>query len=556
MNAPLIELLGPVSNRAQTRQPGTAADLFSVLLGNIAAGLGKGVAPTASEETKPAQNGQSKATTQIAAATGQVQATTPGQTPANQATVPQAIAPEASAPQNTGQEAAQPVAAPIVRPTAVTPTGEASSNDQQESSDPDEAAVLAALGLTVPAPVPAQPEGAAAPVQAQAAAPATPPAAEPAPPAPPASPGDTAAPDALPPAAGGADQTAQPQQAAAKLDAAPLPIAGTTVKGPAPQAPVNAPQTQPAANAAVAQPSEPKPAAAATAPQTAPTAPTDSAKPAIVASNAATQRPSREAAPEAPRALRPASARSTAKTPANQTAVTAAAQAKQAGAESIMLQRSSTGGTPQTPAALADRLAAMTTPPSHDPVTSSLNLAGADKLAATPQIQAEGALPQLQQSGAASHETSHAGNHAARGLPTAPAAQIAVQLSRALNGQTQRFSIRLEPAELGRVDVQLAFHRNGSVRATIAAERAETLDLLQKDSQGLQRALEDLGADPDKLDLSFNLSGQQRQDGETDDGGFRGDLAAATGKPVIGETKSDEAPPVYTRVDGLVDLMI
>ena len=47
----------------------------------------------------------------------------------------------------------------------------------------------------------------------------------------------------------------------------------------------------------------------------------------------------------------------------------------------------------------------------------------------------------------------------------------------------------------------------------VTADRQETLDLLQRDSRGLERALQEAGLDADSDNLSFSLR-QQNQDGQ------------------------------------------
>jgi len=92
------------------------------------------------------------------------------------------------------------------------------------------------------------------------------------------------------------------------------------------------------------------------------------------------------------------------------------------------------------------------------------------------------------------------------------AGQVAVHVSRALDSGSDSISIRLDPADLGRVDVKLDFGADGRVVATVLAEKPETLSLLQRDSQSLERALAEAGLKADSGSLNFGL--------RKDDGGF------------------------------------
>ena len=68
-----------------------------------------------------------------------------------------------------------------------------------------------------------------------------------------------------------------------------------------------------------------------------------------------------------------------------------------------------------------------------------------------------------------------------------------------------RFQIRLDPAELGRIDVRLDLDGNGGINAKLTVERAETLDLLQRDQRSLEKALAQAGLDSAKTSLEFSL---------------------------------------------------
>ncbi len=83
--------------------------------------------------------------------------------------------------------------------------------------------------------------------------------------------------------------------------------------------------------------------------------------------------------------------------------------------------------------------------------------------------------------------------------------------SRALKG-AREFTIHLDPAELGKVEVRLEINDNGEVKANLTVDRVETLQLLQRDSKTLERALEQAGFKPSDDALQFSLrqdSGQR-----------------------------------------------
>lgn len=77
----------------------------------------------------------------------------------------------------------------------------------------------------------------------------------------------------------------------------------------------------------------------------------------------------------------------------------------------------------------------------------------------------------------------------------------------AVRGATN-FQIRLDPAELGRIDVQLQIKENGEVNANLVVDRVETLAMLRRDASTLQQAFEQAGLRQSQDGLSFSLRGE------------------------------------------------
>ena len=135
-----------------------------------------------------------------------------------------------------------------------------------------------------------------------------------------------------------------------------------------------------------------------------------------------------------------------------------------------------------------------------------------------------------------------------------PSDQVAVQIQRAISAQAQRFSIRLEPAELGRIDVRLDFSRDGKLQAAITVERPETFDLLQRDIQSLERSLKESGLDGKGLELDLQLGegGQEQREAAADQlnqGGTAKDVEEDA--PVLPDLAAMAPPRAAT---GLVDI--
>lgn len=89
--------------------------------------------------------------------------------------------------------------------------------------------------------------------------------------------------------------------------------------------------------------------------------------------------------------------------------------------------------------------------------------------------------------------------------------QVNVHVAKGLEAGKDKITINLKPAELGRIEVQMEVARDGRMVATITADNRDTLDLLQRDSRDLAKALQDAGMQTDSGNLQFNLREQTSQ---------------------------------------------
>lgn len=124
--------------------------------------------------------------------------------------------------------------------------------------------------------------------------------------------------------------------------------------------------------------------------------------------------------------------------------------------------------------------------------------------------------------------------------------QVAFEMVRQVQAGNSRFQIRLDPPELGRIDVKLDMDGNGNVNARMTVERAETLDLMQRDQRALERALAQAGLDSSKTSLEFSL--RQNPFGREDGGDGRGQRSSfGTGGDVadLGELPAEPSQTQY-----------
>jgi len=116
-----------------------------------------------------------------------------------------------------------------------------------------------------------------------------------------------------------------------------------------------------------------------------------------------------------------------------------------------------------------------------------------------------------------------------------------------------RFEIRLDPPELGRIEVRLDVDTDGRVTSHLIAHRAETLDLLRRDAAGLQRALEDAGLKTTDNGLQFSLRDQSTDHQQPQTGSRAAQLL------IPDETPADPLPDSYgqiARLRGGLDIRV
>jgi flagellar hook-length control protein FliK len=113
-------------------------------------------------------------------------------------------------------------------------------------------------------------------------------------------------------------------------------------------------------------------------------------------------------------------------------------------------------------------------------------------------------------------------------------------VARSLSGAKQ-FEIRLDPPELGRVDVRLSIDASGKTQAHMTADQPQTLDLLKKDAPTLTQALRDAGLDVSQGGLNFSLRGQGRQNNDGSNGADQGRRTNLTATRTINAAQSPTA---------------
>jgi hypothetical protein len=134
--------------------------------------------------------------------------------------------------------------------------------------------------------------------------------------------------------------------------------------------------------------------------------------------------------------------------------------------------------------------------------------------------------------------------------------QVALEITKGLGQDRTEIRIRLDPPELGEVDIQLEF-RDLRLTASVSAERSDTLELLQRDSRTLARALREAGIELADSDLSF---AQHGRDDRPDPGSYAPRAIGLHPLPAA-TARQDQAPAAASAGfvslrDGRMDLRV
>lgn len=136
-------------------------------------------------------------------------------------------------------------------------------------------------------------------------------------------------------------------------------------------------------------------------------------------------------------------------------------------------------------------------------------------------------------------------------------ADIGTEIAKVLRGDGESLLIRLDPRELGRVDVRLSFDKEGVLRAVMSVDSPVALEMLRRESGDLNRSLSEAGVRSDGQSLRFDArsgegAGQGAQpwrDARSGQGAGRG------GTDQDGRNDDNKAPYRPLRTTSQVDLI-
>jgi hypothetical protein len=86
-----------------------------------------------------------------------------------------------------------------------------------------------------------------------------------------------------------------------------------------------------------------------------------------------------------------------------------------------------------------------------------------------------------------------------------PVEQVKINVERAIKDGDSKITVQLKPMALGQVDINMQINDQGTAHILISVEKAETLELLQKDVKNLEKTLAEVGIKTDTSTLNFSL---------------------------------------------------
>ncbi|MDY4842223.1 MAG: flagellar hook-length control protein FliK [Alphaproteobacteria bacterium] len=104
-------------------------------------------------------------------------------------------------------------------------------------------------------------------------------------------------------------------------------------------------------------------------------------------------------------------------------------------------------------------------------------------------------------------------NDAYKGMSREVAEQVKVNITKSAVKGVDKIDISLKPEELGHIEIKMHLAKNGKLQAEIVASRPETMEILQKEAQNLQKSFEDAGFQTDESSLSFSCREDNAQSG-------------------------------------------
>lgn len=98
-----------------------------------------------------------------------------------------------------------------------------------------------------------------------------------------------------------------------------------------------------------------------------------------------------------------------------------------------------------------------------------------------------------------------------KGMSREAVEQVKVNITKSAVKGVDKIDIQLKPEDLGHVQIKMQISKDGKLQAEIIASRQDTLNILQKEADSLQKAFNEAGFDTDSGSFSFSFRGEEEQ---------------------------------------------
>ncbi|HEY5412239.1 MAG TPA: flagellar hook-length control protein FliK [Caulobacteraceae bacterium] len=116
--------------------------------------------------------------------------------------------------------------------------------------------------------------------------------------------------------------------------------------------------------------------------------------------------------------------------------------------------------------------------------------------------------------------------------------RLAADIVQNVKAKTSHFQLALDPAGLGRVDINVRIGADGALSATLNFNSPQAADALKANAGELRDALQQAGFNLSGSDLSFTAGGSHQQSGQG-----QGQSHSFTGAAFASATPELQAPP-------------
>ena len=180
-------------------------------------------------------------------------------------------------------------------------------------------------------------------------------------------------------------------------------------------------------------------------------------------------------------------------------------------------------------------------------VTSGAAVSGVDGISNLTSASLNNSLAAQTKTAAPATELKSPAEDALKGMSKEVIEQVKVNITKSAVKGVDKIDISLKPEDLGHIEIKMQLSKDGKLQAHVISSRMETMEILQKDMQSLQKAFADAGfyLDENSLSFSFQDNNQAWQQQKEENG-----LRSFMGKLFENEGENDNFSQAETAWDG------